>query len=81
MMEKCLFHILTLRNKFKAADILIVYLCTDEFWKVLGGQTDYCQSPRLQNKMEIHPPRLFACSNKTGNFLVCLLKYLGLLTL
>uniref|UniRef100_A0A3Q1IQF5 Gelsolin n=1 Tax=Anabas testudineus TaxID=64144 RepID=A0A3Q1IQF5_ANATE len=35
-----------------------------------GGQTDYCQSPRLQNKMEIHPPRLFACSNKTGNFLM-----------
>uniref|UniRef100_A0A7N6FE36 Gelsolin n=1 Tax=Anabas testudineus TaxID=64144 RepID=A0A7N6FE36_ANATE len=28
------------------------------------------QSPRLQNKMEIHPPRLFACSNKTGNFLM-----------
>ncbi|XP_044051708.1 gelsolin-like isoform X2 [Siniperca chuatsi] len=42
----------------------------DAFWDALGGQEDYCRSPRLKNKMEAHPPRLFACSNKTGNFLM-----------
>ncbi|XP_047447661.1 gelsolin-like isoform X2 [Mugil cephalus] len=42
----------------------------DAFWDALGGKEDYCQSPRLENKMEDHPPRLFACSNKTGNFLM-----------
>uniref|UniRef100_A0A8C4HFT8 Gelsolin n=1 Tax=Dicentrarchus labrax TaxID=13489 RepID=A0A8C4HFT8_DICLA len=35
-----------------------------------GGGVDYCRTPRLKNKMEAHPPRLFACSNKTGNFLM-----------
>uniref|UniRef100_A0A4W6FB52 Gelsolin n=1 Tax=Lates calcarifer TaxID=8187 RepID=A0A4W6FB52_LATCA len=42
----------------------------DAFWDALGGQEDYCCSPRLKNQMEAHPPRLFACSNKTGNFLM-----------
>ncbi|KAL3975171.1 hypothetical protein ACER0C_021057 [Sarotherodon galilaeus] len=42
----------------------------DGFWDTLGGQQDYCRSARLKNKMEAHPPRLFACSNKTGNFKV-----------
>ncbi|XP_035514264.1 gelsolin b [Morone saxatilis] len=42
----------------------------DAFWEALGGQEDYCRTPRLKNKMEAHPPRLFACSNKTGNFLM-----------
>eukprot|EP00064_Thunnus_orientalis_P021751 superscaffoldBa00006821_g21919 len=40
------------------------------FWDALGGQEDYCRSPRLKDQMEAHPPRLFACSNKTGNFLM-----------
>ncbi|KAF3695235.1 Gelsolin AGEL Actin-depolymerizing factor [Channa argus] len=40
------------------------------FWEALGGQQDYCRSPRLNNKMETHPPHLFACSNKTGNLLM-----------
>ncbi|XP_061585598.1 gelsolin-like [Cololabis saira] len=40
----------------------------DAFWAALGGKGDYCQTPRLDNKMDAHPPRLFACSNKTGNF-------------
>ncbi|KAM4745002.1 gelsolin-like isoform 2-T2 [Anableps anableps] len=40
----------------------------DAFWEVLGGKEDYCHSSRLNNKMDAHPPRLFACSNKTGNF-------------
>ncbi|XP_070759730.1 gelsolin-like [Enoplosus armatus] len=42
----------------------------DAFWDALGGKEDYCRSPQLKNKMEAHPPRLFACSNKTGNFLM-----------
>ncbi|XP_068559550.1 gelsolin-like isoform X2 [Cebidichthys violaceus] len=42
----------------------------DAFWDVLGGQEDYCRSPRLKNKLEAHPPRLFACSNKTGTFMM-----------
>ncbi|XP_076854303.1 gelsolin b isoform X2 [Brachyhypopomus gauderio] len=40
----------------------------DDFWKVLGGKTEYCRSTRLKSKMDSHPPRLFACSNKTGHF-------------
>ncbi|XP_008334635.1 gelsolin [Cynoglossus semilaevis] len=43
---------------------------TDAFWEVLGGKQDYCHVPRSKNKMEDFPPRLFACSNKTGNFLM-----------
>lgn len=42
----------------------------DAFWDALGGQEDYCHSPRPKNNMEAHPPRLFACSNKTGNFVI-----------
>ncbi|KAG7999726.1 Gelsolin [Nibea albiflora] len=40
------------------------------FWDMLGGQGSYKRSPRLKTTMEDHPPRLFACSNKTGNFLM-----------
>ncbi|KAM9360961.1 gelsolin-like [Symphorus nematophorus] len=40
------------------------------FWDALGGQQHYCRYPQLKNQMEAHPPRLFACSNKTGNFLM-----------
>ncbi|XP_068165981.1 gelsolin-like [Antennarius striatus] len=40
----------------------------DAFWDSLGGQADYCHTPRLKNNMEAHPPRLFACTNKTGTF-------------
>ncbi|XP_024866437.1 gelsolin-like isoform X2 [Kryptolebias marmoratus] len=42
----------------------------DAFWEALGGKKDYCRSKRLSNKMDAHPPRLFACSNKTGNFMM-----------
>lgn len=48
----------------------LVCMFTDAFWEVLGGKQDYCHVPRSKNKMEDFPPRLFACSNKTGNFLV-----------
>uniref|UniRef100_A0A8C5EAR1 Gelsolin n=1 Tax=Gouania willdenowi TaxID=441366 RepID=A0A8C5EAR1_GOUWI len=41
-----------------------------EFWECLGGKGDYRTSSRLKDKMDAHPPRLFACSNKTGNFII-----------
>ncbi|XP_072096170.1 gelsolin-like isoform X2 [Mobula birostris] len=41
-----------------------------EFWDILGGKAEYRTSPRLKNKMDVHPPRLFACSNKTGSFII-----------
>ncbi|XP_061119698.1 gelsolin-like isoform X1 [Conger conger] len=42
----------------------------DEFWEALGGKAAYRTSTRLKDKMEAHPPRLFACSNKTGQFII-----------
>ncbi|XP_051893060.1 gelsolin-like [Pristis pectinata] len=42
----------------------------DEFWDILGGKANYRTSPRLKNKLDVHPPRLFACSNKTGRFIM-----------
>uniref|UniRef100_A0A667YD41 Gelsolin n=1 Tax=Myripristis murdjan TaxID=586833 RepID=A0A667YD41_9TELE len=42
----------------------------DAFWEELGGKSEYCRSPRPQGELEAHPPRLFACSNSTGNFLI-----------
>lgn len=42
----------------------------DDFWSALGGKAEYRTSERLKNKMDTHPPKLFACSNKTGLFLV-----------
>uniref|UniRef100_A0A669B560 Gelsolin n=1 Tax=Oreochromis niloticus TaxID=8128 RepID=A0A669B560_ORENI len=43
---------------------------SDQFWEALGGKTEYRTSTRLKDKMDAHPPRLFACSNKTGNFII-----------
>lgn len=44
---------------------------TDGFWEALGGKAAYRTSPRLKDKkMDAHPPRLFACSNKIGRFVV-----------
>uniref|UniRef100_A0A8C8JPH9 Gelsolin n=1 Tax=Oncorhynchus tshawytscha TaxID=74940 RepID=A0A8C8JPH9_ONCTS len=42
----------------------------DDFWDALGGKADYRTSARLKNKMDVHPPLLFACSNKTGQFVI-----------
>lgn len=45
----------------------------DGFWEALGGKTVYRTSPRLKDKkMVAHPPRLFACSNRIGRFVVSL---------
>ncbi|KAJ3606002.1 hypothetical protein NHX12_028045 [Muraenolepis orangiensis] len=43
---------------------------SDDFWEALGGKSAYRTSSRLKHKMDAHPPRLFACSNKTGNFVI-----------
>uniref|UniRef100_A0A4W5KF98 Gelsolin n=1 Tax=Hucho hucho TaxID=62062 RepID=A0A4W5KF98_9TELE len=45
---------------------------TDDYWEALGGKAVYRTSSRLRSKdkMDAHPPRLFACSNKTGNFII-----------
>ncbi|XP_063209095.1 gelsolin isoform X1 [Chroicocephalus ridibundus] len=43
----------------------------DNFWAALGGKASYRTSPRLKDKkMDAHPPRLFACSNKSGRFTI-----------
>ncbi|KAJ8413876.1 hypothetical protein AAFF_G00064740 [Aldrovandia affinis] len=42
----------------------------DEFWEALGGKAEYCTSPRLKDNTDDHPPRLFACSKKTGHFVI-----------
>ncbi|XP_030644281.1 adseverin-like [Chanos chanos] len=41
-----------------------------DFWAALGGKTDYQTSDSLECKSIAHPPRLFACSNKTGRFII-----------
>ncbi|XP_076844946.1 gelsolin a isoform X2 [Brachyhypopomus gauderio] len=41
-----------------------------DFWGALGGQSAYRTSARLKDKLDTHPPRLFACSNKTGRFII-----------
>ncbi|XP_018085003.1 gelsolin-like isoform X2 [Xenopus laevis] len=43
---------------------------TDDFWGAIGGKAAYRTSARLKDKLNIHPPRLFACSNKTGRFII-----------
>ncbi|XP_034272516.1 gelsolin isoform X1 [Pantherophis guttatus] len=43
----------------------------ESFWEALGGRAAYRTSPRLKDKkMDAHPPRLFACSNKSGRFTI-----------
>uniref|UniRef100_UPI00358EE5F5 scinderin-like n=1 Tax=Myxine glutinosa TaxID=7769 RepID=UPI00358EE5F5 len=40
----------------------------EEFWKALGGKKNYQTSSALASMSEMNQIRLFACSNKTGNF-------------
>uniref|UniRef100_A0A9J7YAH2 Scinderin n=1 Tax=Cyprinus carpio carpio TaxID=630221 RepID=A0A9J7YAH2_CYPCA len=42
----------------------------EDFWKALGGKMEYQTSEMLESKSIAHPPRLFACSNKSGNFTI-----------
>ncbi|XP_030829530.1 advillin isoform X2 [Strongylocentrotus purpuratus] len=41
-----------------------------EFWEAIGGKQEYASSPRLQEETPAHGPRLFQCSNASGNFRV-----------
>ncbi|KAL4629652.1 adseverin [Arapaima gigas] len=41
-----------------------------DFWSALGGMKPYQSSEGLESKEMVHPPRLFACSNKTGRFII-----------
>ncbi|XP_078497992.1 gelsolin isoform X2 [Lissotriton helveticus] len=43
---------------------------TDDFWEALGGKAAYRTSSRLKSRINTHPLRLFACSNKTGRFII-----------
>ncbi|XP_058486554.1 villin-1 isoform X1 [Solea solea] len=39
-----------------------------EFWVALGGKAPYASDKRLQREEPPHNPRLFECSNQTGQF-------------
>ncbi|XP_067287931.1 advillin [Pseudorasbora parva] len=41
----------------------------NEFWDILGGKGPYASDRRLQMVSFDHQPRLFECSNKTGQFI------------
>ncbi|XP_067865649.1 adseverin [Heterodontus francisci] len=42
----------------------------DAFWNALGGKKEYQTSAKLQSSGDNYQPRLFACSNKTGCFVI-----------
>ncbi|XP_020369141.2 scinderin [Rhincodon typus] len=42
----------------------------DVFWNALGGKKEYQTSALLQSSADDFQPRLFACSNKTGCFII-----------
>ncbi|KAA0710530.1 Adseverin Gelsolin-like protein [Triplophysa tibetana] len=42
----------------------------EDFWIALGGKAEYQKSEMLESETAAHPPRLFACSNKTGRFVI-----------
>ena len=71
----CQWHWLTFALWLAVAcrnQLTIVCVYADDFWEALGGKAAYRTSSRLRSKdkMDAHPPRLFACSNKSGNFIV-----------
>ncbi|XP_077409856.1 villin-1 isoform X2 [Vanacampus margaritifer] len=39
-----------------------------EFWVALGGKAPYASDKSLQREEPLHSPRLFECSNQTGQF-------------
>ncbi|XP_056095393.1 advillin [Rhinichthys klamathensis goyatoka] len=41
----------------------------NEFWEILGGKGPYASDRRLQMVTFDHQPRLFECSNKTGQYI------------
>ncbi|XP_041040186.1 adseverin isoform X1 [Carcharodon carcharias] len=42
----------------------------DAFWNAVGGRKEYQTSTMLQSATDDYQPRLFACSNKTGCFII-----------
>ncbi|XP_035382001.1 villin-1 isoform X1 [Electrophorus electricus] len=38
------------------------------FWVALGGKAPYANDKRLEKETALHSPRLFECSNQTGQF-------------
>uniref|UniRef100_UPI00358EC395 gelsolin-like n=1 Tax=Myxine glutinosa TaxID=7769 RepID=UPI00358EC395 len=42
----------------------------DDFWDALGGKSEYQTTLQLRTTTDLHPPRLFVCCNKSGNFLI-----------
>ncbi|XP_069769843.1 scinderin-like [Narcine bancroftii] len=42
----------------------------DIFWNSLGGKKEYQTSAMLESRENYFQPRLFACSNKTGRFII-----------
>jgi len=42
----------------------------EEFWQVLGGRDDYWSDKRTAEEYHSHEPRLFHCSNASGNLKV-----------
>ncbi len=53
--------------------LLLIFPLKEDFWKALGGKMKYQTSEMLENESIAHAPRLFACSNKTGKFIVSIL--------
>ncbi|KAI4888023.1 hypothetical protein NFI96_034695, partial [Prochilodus magdalenae] len=39
-----------------------------QFWVALGGKAPYASDKRLEKEVPLHSPRLFECSNQTGQF-------------
>ncbi|XP_076868766.1 advillin [Brachyhypopomus gauderio] len=39
-----------------------------QFWVALGGKAPYASDKRLEREGPVHSPRLFECSNQTGQF-------------
>ncbi len=53
--------------------LLLIFPLKEDFWKALGGKMKYQTSEMLESESIAHAPRLFACSNKTGKFIVSIL--------
>lgn len=66
---------------FKSCQLTALKNCTihstgqekAEFWTVLGGKGPYSTDIRTAEEIQQHEPRLFQCSNATGNMKVFLL--------
>ncbi|XP_049444451.1 scinderin like a [Epinephelus fuscoguttatus] len=60
-------YVVSVLAKGKTAKVVEETEEPDDFWKALGGKAEYQTSKTLQKTVK--PPRLFGCSNKTGNLI------------